>query len=462
MANNSKTSKIDRNREKVIQDRLQLLLTRMLQDEDNKYCVDCDAKGPRWASWNLGIFLCIRCAGIHRNLGVHISKVKSVNLDSWTQVQVSSMQQMGNSRGRAVYEARLPEDFRRPQSDQQMDTLIRNKYEKKKYIALEWTPSKPPDLPQGWAEIIEAEKQKKDIRSIVLPSRASNPSADSVKTPSTVTSKVPEKSKSANANTTAITAVSSKAQQPPVTQNSSAFDLLGLNSGNESSISNHVASTSMPQKLPQPSTNKSSKELTSQLDLLCIGDTTKTTNDNDFDDFVAAPSKPNGTSSNGSNNNGQFSSSDLDQLGPAFGANNVSSNNKDSGGALSKDSIMALFNKPQSSVAATPNPLHINSNSTGQAFAGFPSNLQSQGNQFNLNGGGGNVPGIIRPIHNTSIPASGGLNFQQQPGMIGNFGIQQQPPAMANLNNPFLTNVTAPTVNSATSNSNQSSWGFMN
>lgn len=44
--------------------------------------------GPRWASWNLGIFICIRCAGIHRNLGVHISKVKSVNLDQWTQEQV--------------------------------------------------------------------------------------------------------------------------------------------------------------------------------------------------------------------------------------------------------------------------------------------------------------------------------------------------------------------------------------
>ena len=45
--------------------------------------------GPRWASWNLGIFLCIRCAGIHRNLGVHISKVKSVNLDTWTPEQVA-------------------------------------------------------------------------------------------------------------------------------------------------------------------------------------------------------------------------------------------------------------------------------------------------------------------------------------------------------------------------------------
>lgn len=54
--------------------------------------------GPRWASWNIGVFLCIRCAGIHRNLGVHISKVKSVNLDSWTPEQVVSLQQMGNSR----------------------------------------------------------------------------------------------------------------------------------------------------------------------------------------------------------------------------------------------------------------------------------------------------------------------------------------------------------------------------
>ena len=45
MSTNGKASKLDRNREKVIQDRLQLLLTRMLQDEDNKYCVDCDSKG---------------------------------------------------------------------------------------------------------------------------------------------------------------------------------------------------------------------------------------------------------------------------------------------------------------------------------------------------------------------------------------------------------------------------------
>ena len=49
--------------------------------------------GPRWASTNLGIFICMRCAGFHRSLGTHISKVKSVSLDSWTPalVEVSDL-----------------------------------------------------------------------------------------------------------------------------------------------------------------------------------------------------------------------------------------------------------------------------------------------------------------------------------------------------------------------------------
>ncbi|CAB0030058.1 unnamed protein product [Trichogramma brassicae] len=154
-------SRSEKERAKQIQDKCQALLTQMLRDEDNKYCVDCDAKGPRWASWNLGIFLCIRCAGIHRNLGVHISKVKSVNLDSWTPDQVVSLQQMGNSRARAVYEANLPDSFRRPQTDCSLENFIRAKYEHKKYIAREWV---PPVLPKvNWDKELdeEAEKQRR-------------------------------------------------------------------------------------------------------------------------------------------------------------------------------------------------------------------------------------------------------------------------------------------------------------
>ncbi|KAI7805459.1 putative stromal membrane-associated protein 1 [Triplophysa rosa] len=88
---------------------------------------------PRWASWNLGVFICIRCAGIHRNLGVHISRVKSVNLDQWTPEQIQSVQSMGNTRARQLYEAHLPENFRRPQTDQAVEFFIRDKYERKKY-----------------------------------------------------------------------------------------------------------------------------------------------------------------------------------------------------------------------------------------------------------------------------------------------------------------------------------------
>uniref|UniRef100_A0A0C9QX87 Smap1_0 protein n=1 Tax=Fopius arisanus TaxID=64838 RepID=A0A0C9QX87_9HYME len=155
------TSRFEKERAKQIQDKCQDLLTQMLRDEDNKYCVDCDAKGPRWASWNLGIFLCIRCAGIHRNLGVHISKVKSVNLDTWTPEQVVSLQQMGNSRARAVYEANLPDTFRRPQTDCSLESFIRAKYEHKKYIAREWV---PPTLPKvNWDKELdeEAERQRR-------------------------------------------------------------------------------------------------------------------------------------------------------------------------------------------------------------------------------------------------------------------------------------------------------------
>ncbi|KAG0441066.1 hypothetical protein HPB47_016060, partial [Ixodes persulcatus] len=134
-------SKSERERQKQIQDKCQAIL------------------GPRWASWNLGMFLCIRCAGIHRNLGVHISRVKSVNLDTWTPEQVACLQQMGNSKGRAVYEANLPDNFRRPQTDSSLEAFIRSKYEQKKYIAKEWV---QPPMPPPAFDIEEDRKKDKD------------------------------------------------------------------------------------------------------------------------------------------------------------------------------------------------------------------------------------------------------------------------------------------------------------
>lgn len=52
---------------------------------DNECCADCGSTAPNWSSINLGIFLCLNCSGHHRNLGVHISQVRSVSLDEWKQ-----------------------------------------------------------------------------------------------------------------------------------------------------------------------------------------------------------------------------------------------------------------------------------------------------------------------------------------------------------------------------------------
>ncbi|XP_061736915.1 stromal membrane-associated protein 1-like isoform X2 [Nerophis ophidion] len=129
------TTRSEREKAQKLNEQHQAILSKMLREEDNKYCADCEAKGPRWASWNLGVFICIRCAGIHRNLGVHISRVKSVNLDQWTSDQIQSIQDMGNTKARQRYEANLPENFRRPQTDQAVEFFIRDKYEKKKYYS---------------------------------------------------------------------------------------------------------------------------------------------------------------------------------------------------------------------------------------------------------------------------------------------------------------------------------------
>ncbi|XP_067005780.1 stromal membrane-associated protein 1 isoform X2 [Anabrus simplex] len=224
------SSKSEKDRQKQIQDRCQTLLATMLRDEDNKYCVDCDAKGPRWASWNLGIFLCIRCAGIHRNLGVHISKVKSVNLDTWTPEQVVSLQQMGNSRARAVYEANLPDNFRRPQTDSSLEAFVRAKYEQKKYIAREWVP--PPIPKVNWDKELEEEAQRQRRRKKeekLQQNRKSNSSLTEVPVPQLLPK--PKGSTSPKPGRTAV--------EPNKSQKSATQDLLGLDTpvGNPSSLS---------------------------------------------------------------------------------------------------------------------------------------------------------------------------------------------------------------------------------
>ena len=79
----------------------------------NKTCVDCHQKNPQWASVSYGIFMCLDCSGKHRGLGVHLSFVRSVTMDSWPDSHLRKMEANsgGNDALNAFLSARgIPKD----------------------------------------------------------------------------------------------------------------------------------------------------------------------------------------------------------------------------------------------------------------------------------------------------------------------------------------------------------------
>ncbi|XP_066397899.1 ADP-ribosylation factor GTPase-activating protein AGD5-like [Miscanthus floridulus] len=106
------------------------ILEGLLRLPENRECADCKSKGPRWASVNLGIFICMTCSGIHRSLGVHISKVRSATLDTWLPEQVAFIQSMGNEKANGYWEAELPPNYDRVG----IENFIRAKYEDKRWV----------------------------------------------------------------------------------------------------------------------------------------------------------------------------------------------------------------------------------------------------------------------------------------------------------------------------------------
>uniref|UniRef100_A0A2K6V6S5 ArfGAP with GTPase domain, ankyrin repeat and PH domain 3 n=1 Tax=Saimiri boliviensis boliviensis TaxID=39432 RepID=A0A2K6V6S5_SAIBB len=130
----------------------------------NSFCIDCDAPNPDWASLNLGALMCIECSGIHRHLGAHLSRVRSLDLDDWPPELLAVMTAMGNALANSVWEGAL-DGYSKPGPDacrEEKERWIRAKYEQKLFLA----PLPSSDVPLG-QQLLRAVVED-DLRLLVM------------------------------------------------------------------------------------------------------------------------------------------------------------------------------------------------------------------------------------------------------------------------------------------------------
>ncbi|XP_064226681.1 arf-GAP with GTPase, ANK repeat and PH domain-containing protein 3 isoform X2 [Aotus nancymaae] len=130
----------------------------------NSFCIDCDAPNPDWASLNLGALMCIECSGIHRHLGAHLSRVRSLDLDDWPPELLAVMTAMGNALANSVWEGAL-DGYSKPGPDacrEEKEHWIRAKYEQKLFLA----PLPSSDVPLG-QQLLRAVVED-DLRLLVM------------------------------------------------------------------------------------------------------------------------------------------------------------------------------------------------------------------------------------------------------------------------------------------------------
>lgn len=97
----------------------------------NNVCCDCNDKHPQWASVSFGVFMCLECSGRHRALGVHISFVRSVSMDSWNEKQIKQMKAGGNDKcneflkGHSIHKTMaIPQKYNSPAAELYRDRLL--------------------------------------------------------------------------------------------------------------------------------------------------------------------------------------------------------------------------------------------------------------------------------------------------------------------------------------------------
>ncbi|XP_049920384.1 arf-GAP with GTPase, ANK repeat and PH domain-containing protein 2 isoform X1 [Epinephelus moara] len=136
----------------------------------NSLCVDCEAANPTWASLNLGALICIECSGIHRNLGTHLSRVRSLDLDDWPGELTQVLAAIGNHMANSIWES-CTQGRTKPTPNatrEERESWIRAKYEQKAFVP-PLQPAPGPQLPgDGMSTWLLSAVTDRDLPKLLL------------------------------------------------------------------------------------------------------------------------------------------------------------------------------------------------------------------------------------------------------------------------------------------------------